>query len=1139
MNKLITRCIAFLALLLCAGAGISSAFAQEGRISMTFAGQVGSEYKLLLMGRQDGTVKFVWGDGTSETRELYKNKATAIKDQLIDRTLTIEGDVAVLECSGNNLLKLDVSQMPQLTDLISRKNFHEVLDLTKSTKLRYLLLQDSPVASLDLSHCAQLDSVVCTNNNKLRTLALPQQAPQLKKLDLSTCPFVSSVNLKGMPRLEYLDLSGLGLTELDLSQNLELTYLVAGKSFMGVITQLTLPSPSKLQTVLLPYIGLTKLDLSGSPLLETLMVSYSESLSELNLTGLDKLKFLDCQGCAFTQLDLSGCPNLEVLACNNNSLTELNGSNMKRLKDVACYSNKLKKIDLSGCYALTSLDCSVNPTLETLQLSPSIQTLDVSQCALKEIPGLNQLYRLKSLTCGDNELTALDLSSAYGLEVLSCPKNQIKDLSAVTQLFALKSLTVSDNPITALTLPNAYNIYFVKIDGTALDACALNALYRSLRERRDEDAKNDLGGCMLFNGTPTATKSKTQIAVQKGWMVSVEGDGSGCSEEGDNAFDVVYTNVAGRLQEDGPVEMWESATSIKIKGELNGSDLRVIRQFCGSDEYAAEVPHARIRKLDLSEARIVPGGVYYIKVDDQGTMREYVVPEGQETLLPDKLFYHCCSIEELVLPKNIREIGIGAFWKCIKLQKLSIPDEVTRINSTAFGVCNALEQITLPRDLEYLGGYAFTYCANLKEVTIPEGVKVLNKRLFDNATSLTKVQLPSRMDAFEPEAFLGAEALQSVTIPNGIKTIPSSCFDGCRALLEVTIPADVERIEETAFQDNNLLHTVHFSEGLKTIGLDAFKNCRSLKQLELPNSLQEIALGAFQECESIASIKFGSGLTHIGEKAFWHCHALQLLELPSSLEQLDYAAFAELMNLERVTIGAAAPLWGQNPFLGCLKLKEFVVSDDNTAFATQEGVLYSKDFITLYAYPAGRTETALRLHDKAQTIEDFAFWFAPKLAEVTFPEHFTLLGNTPFAGCKSLKRLTMLTTTPPQSSYENDPFEGVDRSQCELIVPKGSKADYEQSPIWRGFKISEDTAIDAIPTEHIELAVDGSSWRLSGIPSSYQTARVVDLTLRTLAEYPIADTTMAIDHTAMPSGSYLIILEGSTTQTKQVLKVCK
>ncbi len=119
----------------------------------------------------------------------------------------------------------------------------------------------------------------------------------------------------------------------------------------------------------------------------------------------------------------------------------------------------------------------------------------MSQCALKEIPGLNQLYRLKSLNCGDNELTELDLSSAYGLEVLSCPKNQIKDLSAVAQLYALTSLNVSGNPITALTVPNAYNIYFIKIDGTALDACALNALYRSLRERREDDQQNDFGGC--------------------------------------------------------------------------------------------------------------------------------------------------------------------------------------------------------------------------------------------------------------------------------------------------------------------------------------------------------------------------------------------------------------------------------------------------------------------------------------------------------------------------------------------------------------------------------------------------------------------------------------------------------------------
>lgn len=1138
MNRLFTHFITLLAVLLCTGVGAFSSFAQGGRISMTFAGKVGSEYQLLLMGTQDGSVKLLWGNGSSETKDLYKGKATTIKSRIVDRTLTIEGDLAVLECSGNNLLKLDVSGMPQLTNLISRKNFHTELNLTESSALRFIMLQDSPIVSLDLSHCTQLDSVICTNNNKLRALTLPKEAPQLRKLVLEACPFISSVDLSGMPRLEHLNLAELGLTQLDLSHNLELTYLMAGKSFMGMISQLTLPSPSKLQTFIIPYIGLTELDLSGSPLLETLLVSYSESLSKLTLGGLSKLKLLDCQGCNLTQLDLTDCANLQELMCNNNKLTELKCSGMSHLKDVACYANQLKRIDFTHCYALTSLDCSVNASLQEILLSPAIQTLDISQCGLQKIPGLDQLSRLKTLNCGDNELITLDLSSTYGLESLSCYNNQIRDLSSVTRLYALKSLTASGNPITSLILPNAHNLYLVKVDSTSLDACALNALYSSLRERRDEDQKNELGGCYLFNNAKDAPTSNTSIAKQKGWIVSLEGDASGCAGGGDKDFDVVYTNVAGHLQEDGPIEMWESATSIKIKGELDGSDLRVIRQFCGSDEYAAERPHERIRKLDLSEARIVPGGVYYIRVDDGGSMKEYIVEEGQETLLPDKLFYHCSSIEQLVLPNNIREVGVGAFWKCINLSKLIIPDKVTRINSTAFGVCNALETITLPHDLEYLGGYAFTYCAKLKEVTIPEGVKVLNKRLFDNATSLTQVSLPERMESFEAEAFLGAEALQTISIPRGIKRISASCFEGCRALEEMIIPADVEEIAETAFQDDSALHTVRFSEGLVTIGPGAFKNCRRLKQLVLPNSLKEIDPEAFLECEAIGSIKFGSGLESIGDKAFWHCHALKQLSLPNSLKRIKYAAFAESMGLEQVDLNDSKPQLEENPFLGCLKLREFKVSVDNSSFTTYDGVLYNKDLSILYAYPAGRTETTLRLPDATRSIDDFAFWYAKGLAGITFPKQFALLGRTPFGGCNGLKRLTLLTSTPPECSVESDPFEGVDRDQCQLIVPKGSKAAYEQSIIWRDFKISEDTAVDAISEPQIGLTTDGSSWSLSNVSSDYHVVRIVDTILRTLVESPLLYGSAHLDYTGLPSGSYLIILDGPN-QPSQIIKVHK
>ena len=56
------------------------------------------------------------------------------------------------------------------------------------------------------------------------------------------------------------------------------------------------------------------------------------------------------------------------------------------------------------------------------------------------------------------------------------------------------------------------------------------------------------------------------------------------------------------------------------------------------------------------------------------------------------------------------------------MKEVVIPDEVTEIQSTAFGVCDALETIQLPSKLKTMGNYVFTYCAKLKEVAIPDGV---------------------------------------------------------------------------------------------------------------------------------------------------------------------------------------------------------------------------------------------------------------------------------------------------------------------------------------------------------------------------------------------------------------------------------
>ena len=61
---------------------------------------------------------------------------------------------------------------------------------------------------------------------------------------------------------------------------------------------------------------------------------------------------------------------------------------------------------------------------------------------------------------------------------------------------------------------------------------------------------------------------------------------------------VVNLSEAGKLYDEAPDNIWEeTAVSVKIIGKLNSYDLRVLRQFCGSDEYGTKRPHASVRRL--------------------------------------------------------------------------------------------------------------------------------------------------------------------------------------------------------------------------------------------------------------------------------------------------------------------------------------------------------------------------------------------------------------------------------------------------------------------------------------------------------------------------------------------------------------
>jgi Leucine-rich repeat (LRR) protein len=86
--------------------------------------------------------------------------------------------------------------------------------------------------------------------------------------------------------------------------------------------------------------GLTTLDVTGNPLLETLVV-YS---------------------CGLTALDVTNCTALTYLECGSNQLTALDVSNCILLNDLECYSNFIPSLDITSCPLISYLDYSFNAT---------------------------------------------------------------------------------------------------------------------------------------------------------------------------------------------------------------------------------------------------------------------------------------------------------------------------------------------------------------------------------------------------------------------------------------------------------------------------------------------------------------------------------------------------------------------------------------------------------------------------------------------------------------------------------------------------------------------------------------------------------------------------------------------------------
>ena len=153
-------------------------------------------------------------------------------------------------------------------------------------------------------------------------------------------------------------------------------------------------------------------------------------------------------------------------------------------------------------------------------------------------------------------------------------------------------------------------------------------------------------------------------------------------------------------------------TNLKIIGEINGTDLNMIREMAGRNS-KGDSTYGKLSVLDLSEAKIVEGGDCYYY--DYSNHSYYTSDEcyTSNDVIGRYAFSGCSGLTSLTLPAGITEIGDYAFYGCSGLTSLTLPAGITEIGDYAFCGCSGLTSLTLPAGITKIGEGTFSFCSGL------------------------------------------------------------------------------------------------------------------------------------------------------------------------------------------------------------------------------------------------------------------------------------------------------------------------------------------------------------------------------------------------------------------------------------------
>lgn len=512
----------------------------------------------------------------------------------------------------------------------------------------------------------------------------------------------------------------------------------------------------------------------------------------------------------------------------------------------------------------------------------------------------------------DNQLSKRDEQISKLEELCKGMNDDIESLKKIISALQNNASVTSVTPIVVDGVEVGYTITFSNGDAITI--------YHGKDGENGKDGINGSDGKDGVNGTDGKDGDSLFISVEQDekYLYLTLVDGSVVTipkQDTQIANKIYYTTINNK-------KLFPSDSNATLFGAIlisnTYNDGQGVMVF---DDTVTEIGASVFQECTNLKSIVIPDGVTEIGTNAfQGCSNLVEVTFGSGvTRIGDSAFQSCVNLKSVTIPKNITYFGINAFYNCSSLSvvdiedlaawcgntfaesasnplsnggklyingiestHITIPEEVSAINSFILEGCTNISNITISSGVKSINPYAFFYCVNLKSVTIPSSVTSIGELAFVGCSKLstfngdyaskdsrsliidnvlvafapagaTTYTLPEQVTKINNFVFCMSSELKSITLNDRITAISDYAFLACEALEGITFPSNVTKIGDSSFYGCQSLENIDFNK-VNVIDSNAFCGCSSLKSITIPIYVQSIGAYAFSDCRNLANI---------------------------------------------------------------------------------------------------------------------------------------------------------------------------------------------------------------------------------------------------------------------------------------------